>query len=118
MPSAISMVKAGKVRVIGVATKKRVPSLPDVPTMAEAGFPEVEGTTWTGLFVPAGTPKDVVVQLNRMIALALAQPDVKERLAALGVEPVSSSPEACDAFVLAEMAKWSKVIRAAGLKAE
>ena len=118
MAPAVPLIKDGKLRALAVTSKKRSPALPDVPTMAEAGYPEVEGTTWTGLFVPAGTSNDIVVQLNRMAALALAQPDVKERLAALGVEPVSSSPEECDAFVKSEMAKWSKVIRAAGLKAE
>jgi tripartite-type tricarboxylate transporter receptor subunit TctC len=118
MAPAVPLIKDGKLRALAVTSKRRSPALPEVPTMAEAGFPEVEGTTWTGLFVPAGTPNDIVIQLNRMAALALAQPDVKERLAALGVEPVSSSPEECDAFVKSEMAKWSKVIRAAGLKAE
>jgi tripartite-type tricarboxylate transporter receptor subunit TctC len=118
MAPAVPLVKDGKLRALAVTTKKRSPALPDVPTMAEAGFPDVEGTTWTGMFVPAGTPKDIVVQLNRMVAAIVVMPDVKGRLAALGVEPVGSSPEECDAFVRSEMAKWSKVIHAAGLKAE
>ncbi len=118
MAPAVPLVKDGKLRALAVTTKKRSPALPDVPTMAEAGFPDVEGTTWTGMFVPAGTPKDIVVQLNRMVAAIVVMPDVKDRLAALGVEPVGSSPEECDAFVRSEMEKWSKVIRAAGLKAE
>jgi tripartite-type tricarboxylate transporter receptor subunit TctC len=118
MAPAVPLIKDGKLRALAVTSKKRSHALPDVPTMAEAGFPDVEGTTWTALFVPAGTPKDIVAQLNKMALSALSQPDVKERLAALGVEPVASSPEECDAFVRAEMAKWSKVIKAAGIKAE
>ena len=118
MAPAVPLIKDGKLRALAVTSKKRSQALPDVPTMAEAGFPNVEGTTWTALFVPAGTPKDIVSQLNRMALSALSQPDVKERLAALGVEPVGSSAEECDAFVRSEMAKWSKVIKAAGIKAE
>jgi tripartite-type tricarboxylate transporter receptor subunit TctC len=118
MAPAVPLIKDGKLRALAVTSKKRSQALPDVPTMAEAGFPDVEGTTWTALFVPAGTPKDIVVQLNRMALSALSQPDVKERLAALGVEPVGSSAEECDGFVRSEMAKWSKVIKAAGIKAE
>jgi tripartite-type tricarboxylate transporter receptor subunit TctC len=118
MAPAVPLIKDGKLRALAVTSKKRSPALPDVPTMAEAGFPEVDGTTWTGMFVPAGTPKDIVAQLHRMVAGVVVLPDVKDRLAALGVEPVGNSPEECDAFVRSEMAKWSKVIRAAGLKAE
>jgi len=118
MAPAVPLIKDGKLRALAVTTKKRSQALPDVPTMAEAGFPEVEGTTWTGLFVPAGTPKDIVAQLNRMVAGVVTSPDIKEKLAALGIEPVASSPDAADAFVKSEMAKWSKVIKAAGIKAE
>ena len=118
MAPAVPLIKDGKLHALAVTSKKRSHALPDVPTMAEAGFPDVEGTTWTALFVPVGAPKDIVAQLNKMALSALSQPDVKERLAALGVEPVASSPEECDAFVRAEMAKWSKVIKAAGIKAE
>jgi tripartite-type tricarboxylate transporter receptor subunit TctC len=118
MAPAVPLIKDGKLRALAVTSKKRSQALPDVPTMAEAGFPEVEGTTWTGIFVPAATPKDIVAQLNRMVAGVLAQPDIKERLAALGIDPVGNSSEQCDAFVRSEMAKWSKVIRAAGIKAE
>lgn len=118
MAPAVPLIKDGKLRALAITTKKRSQALPDVPTMAEAGFPDVEGTTWTGIFVPAGTPKEIVAQLNHMALTALAQPDIKERMAALGVEPVGTSPEDCDAFVRSEMAKWSKVIRAAGIKAE
>ena len=86
--------------------------------MAEAGYPEVEGSTWTAVVVPAGTPKEIIAQLNRMIAGDRRAPDMKQRLAALGYEPIGSSPEECTEFFKTEMAKWSKVIRASGIKAE
>jgi len=118
MAPAVPLIKDGKLRALAVTSKKRSGALPDVPTMAEAGFPEVEGSSWTGLFAPAGTPPEIIAQLNRMAVAAVAMPDVKDRLAALGIEPIGNSPEQCDAFVRSEMDKWSKVIGAAGLKAE
>ena len=86
--------------------------------MAEAGYPEVEGTSWVGVAVPAGTPKEIIAQLQRMIAGIVALPDVKERLDALAFEAVANTPEECNAFFKAESAKWSKVIKAAGLRAD
>jgi tripartite-type tricarboxylate transporter receptor subunit TctC len=118
MAPAVPLIKDGKLRALAVTSKKRSQALPDVPTMAEAGFPEVEGTTWTALYVPAGTPDDIVKEINRLAVRIVVLPDIKERLAALGIEPVGSSPEECEAFLKSEMAKWSKVIRAAGIKAE
>ncbi len=118
MAPAVPLIKAGQLRALAVTGKARSPTLPEIPTMAEAGFPEVEGSTWTAVVVPAGTPKDIVVQLNRMIVASLAQPDVKEKLAAMAYVPIGSSPEECAAFFKAEMAKWGKVIKDAGLKAE
>jgi tripartite-type tricarboxylate transporter receptor subunit TctC len=118
MAPAVPLIKDGKLRALAVTTKNRSQALPDVPTMAEAGYPEVQGSSWTAMFVPAGTPKDIVAQLNRLIVGIVALPDIKERLVALGIEPVGGSTAECDAFVRAEMDKWSKVIRDAGLKAE
>jgi tripartite-type tricarboxylate transporter receptor subunit TctC len=118
MAPAVPLIKDGKLRALAVTSKARSQALPDVPTMAEAGYPEVQGSSWTAMFVPAGTPKDIVAELNRMIVGIVALPAIKERLSALGIEPVGGSTAECDAFVRAEMDKWSKVIRAAGLKAE
>jgi tripartite-type tricarboxylate transporter receptor subunit TctC len=118
MAPAVELVKDGKLRALAVTSKKRSQALPAVPTMAEAGYPEVEGSSWTAVVVPAGTPKDIIAQLNRMIVGILALPDMQERLAVLGFEAVGSSPEQCDAFFRTEMAKWSKVIKAAGIRAE
>ena len=116
MAPAVPLIKDGQLRALAVTTKKRSQALPEVPTMAEAGYPEVEGSTWTALYAPAGTPPDVIQEVNRLVVKIVMLPDVKEKLAALGVEPVGSSPEQLATFLRSEMEKWSKVIRAAGIK--
>jgi len=118
LPPAVQLIKAGQLRALAVTGKERSPTLPEIPTMAEAGFPEVEGVTWTAVVVPAGTPKDIIAALHRMIVASLAQPDVKDKLAAMAFVPIGNSPEECTAFFKAEMAKWGKVIKDAGLHAE
>jgi tripartite-type tricarboxylate transporter receptor subunit TctC len=115
---AVPLIKDGKLRALAVTGKERSPTLPDIPTMAEAGFPEVEGFTWTAVVVPAGTPKPIVAELHRIVVKSLAMPDVKEKLAAIAYVTVASSPEDCAAFFKAEMAKWGPIIKAAGLRAE
>src|SRR4029077_18408392 len=115
---AVPLIKDGKLRALAVTGDSRSPTLPEIPTMAEAGFPEVVGVTWTAVLVPAGTPKDIVAQLNRMITASLALPDIKERLATMAYVPIGNSPEDCTAFFKSEMAIWSKVIKAAGLRAD
>jgi tripartite-type tricarboxylate transporter receptor subunit TctC len=118
MAPAVPLIKSGDLRALAVTGKERSPALPDVPTMAESGFPEVEGATWTAVAVPAGTPKEITAQLHDMIVKSLGQPDVKDKLAAMAYAPIGNSPEQCAAFFKAEMAKWGKVIQDAGLKAE
>jgi tripartite-type tricarboxylate transporter receptor subunit TctC len=118
MAPAVPLIKHGDLRALAVTGKARSPTLPDIPTMAEAGFPEVEGATWTAVVVPAGTPKDIVAELNRLIVAGLATPDVKAKLEAMAYVPIGNSPDQCEAFFKEEMAKWSKVIKDAGLKAE
>ena len=115
---AVPLIQSGALRALAVTGKARSPTLPEIPTMGEAGFPEVEGSTWTAVVVPAGTPKDIVTELNRLIVGSLSQPDVKERLSAMAYVPIGSSPEECSVFFKDEMAKWSKVIKDAGLRAE
>jgi tripartite-type tricarboxylate transporter receptor subunit TctC len=115
---AVPLIKSGGVRALAVTGKTRAPTLPDVPTMAEAGFPEVEGSTWTAVVAPVGTPGDIIAKLHDMIVGSLAQPDVKDKLAAMAYVPIGNSPAECTAFFKAEMAKWSKVIQDAGLHAE
>ncbi len=118
MAPAVPLIKHGDLRALAVTGKERSPALPDVPTMAESGFPEVEGATWTAVAVPAGTPKEIVAQLHDMIVKSLGEADVKDKLAAMAYAPIGNSPEECAAFFKAEMAKWGKVIQDAGLKAE
>jgi tripartite-type tricarboxylate transporter receptor subunit TctC len=118
MAPAVPLIKHGDLRALAVTGKTRSPTLPDIPTMAEAGFPEVDGATWTAVVVPAGTPKDIIAQLNSLIVAGLAQSDVKDKLAAMAYVPIGNSPAQCTAFFKEEMAKWSKVIKDAGLKAE
>ena len=117
MPSAISMVKSGKVRVIGVATKKRVPALPDVPTIGETlpGFGE---DPWYGLFVPAGTPKDIVKVLHDETIKALNDPATKEKLAQQGGEPYTMSPEQFAALIKQDLPKWDKLVKESGAKVD
>ncbi len=116
-PPALPHLKDGKLRALAVTSKARVPTLPDVPTMAEAGYPDVEGELWFAVAVPAGTPKEIVALLNREIVKAMALPDVKERLATLGFDSIASTPEEFGARIRTDTEKWAKVIRAANIKA-
>jgi tripartite-type tricarboxylate transporter receptor subunit TctC len=116
--ATIAQVQDGKLRALAVASKTRLSALPNVPTMAEAGFPEVEGEFWVGMFVPAGTPADIIALLNQEIGKVVVLPDMRQRLAALGFEPASITPAQSAARLKAESAKWGKVIAAAGIKAE
>ncbi len=115
---AVPLIQAGQLRALAVTGKARSPTLPEIPTMAEAGFPEVEGATWTAVVAPAGTPKDIIAELHRLIVAGLAASDVKQKLAAMAYVPIGNSPEQCTAFFKDEMAKWGRVIKDAGLKAE
>ena len=115
---AVPLIKSGGLRALAVTGKARAPTLPDTPTMAEAGFPDVEGATWTAVVAPKGTPSDIIAKLHDMIVAGLATPDVKDKLAAMAYVPIGNSPEQCEAFFKDEMTKWSKVIKDAGLKAE
>ena len=116
-----SQIKAGKIKVYGVTTKTRVPSLPDVPTMHEAGLPNFEVTVWHALYAPKGTPKPIVDKLVRALQDALRDPTVKQRFAELGAEPVAESratPEALRAHLKAEIDKWAPIIKKAGVFAD
>jgi tripartite-type tricarboxylate transporter receptor subunit TctC len=113
---AIPQLQDGKVRALAVTSATRAQTLPDVPTMAEAGHPGIEGESWVGFVAPAGTPKETVATLNRGIVRMLAEADMKERLATLGFDPVASTPEGFTTRLKSELAMWSKVIREAGIK--
>jgi tripartite-type tricarboxylate transporter receptor subunit TctC len=116
--AAMQHVREGTVRALAVTSKTRSQIFPDVPTMAEAGYPDIEGDGWVGILVPAGTPAEIIAILYRDSAKILAQPDMKERLAALGYDVVASTPKEFAARIAVEIEMWAKVIRAANIKAE
>jgi tripartite-type tricarboxylate transporter receptor subunit TctC len=118
MPAAIESIRAGRLRPLAVTTAKRSPELPNVPTIAEAGVPGYEATSWFGMFAPAATPAPIVAQLNTALVKVLADPEVKKKLAQQGAEPVSEKPEQFAAFIASETAKWSKVVKASGATAD
>ena len=116
--SALPHVRSGKVRALAVSSIKRHPQVPDVPTIAENGYPGYDVISWYALLAPAGTPRPVVAKLHEEMVKILKSPDVKERMAADGSEPVSSTPQELSAFLKAETSRWAKVIRASGATAE
>jgi tripartite-type tricarboxylate transporter receptor subunit TctC len=113
--TALPQIKAGKLRALGVTTVKRSQQLPDVPTIAEAGLPGYEAVGWFGFAAPAKTPKAIIDKLNTEIVRILGLPDVRERLIALGAEPVGDTPEEFERYRKAEMVKWGKLIKALNL---
>ena len=116
LASAGPHIKASSLRALAVTSKTRSQIVPDVPTMTEAGYPDIEGDSWVGVMVPAGTPADVVAFLHREVVALIALPETKERLAALGFDPVAGTPEAFAARIKAEIAIWRRVIRAGNIK--
>ena len=116
--SVTSHVKSGKLRALAVTGAKRTPSLPDVPTLAEAAVPGYEAVGWFGLMAPAGTPRDVVLLLNREINRILQLPDVKARLFDLGAEPAALTPEQFLDFIRSDNAKWERLIKERGIVVE
>lgn len=115
-PGAIVQIKAGKVRVLAVASARRARSLPDTPTFAEAGYPEVQVDTRYGLLAPAATPATIIVRLEAAIARALSTPEVRETYAALGLDPAASGAQEYAAFLRDEILRWRKVVTAAKLQ--
>lgn len=118
MPPAAPQIKDGRIRALAVTSARRSIAVPDVPTMAEAGVPGQEGDTPQGILVPKGTPKDVVDLLHRETVRVIALPDVKQKLAAIGFEPIGSTLAQFTARIAAEIPKWAKVIRDANIKPE
>ena len=119
--AALPQVRAGTIKAFGVTTKTRVPSAPDIPTLDEAGLPGFDVSAWHGVWVPKGTPKNIISKLNAAAIDALGVPTVRARLADLGQEifsPDQQTPAALGAFQKAEIEKWWPIIKAAGIKAE
>jgi tripartite-type tricarboxylate transporter receptor subunit TctC len=116
--AALPQVKTGRIRALAVTGQTRAAAAPDLPTVIEAGVPGYVVTSWFGVFVPAATPRELVVRLNVDLARTMGAPEVRERLAADGAEPTVGTPEQFAAFVKAEIARWTKVIKNAGIVAE
>lgn len=116
--AAMAPIKAGRLRALAVTGPRRLSLTPEVPTVAESGVPGFEVTGWYMALTPAGVPQGIVQRLHGELAKAVHTAAVKERFAALGIEPVGSAPEACATFLRSEIAKWTQVVRAAGAKAD
>ena len=116
LPSALPQIQAGSVRALAVTGTRRSDTLPDSPTMAEAGLPGYSAVTWNGILAPAGTPREVVERLNLAIGRALRQPSVVERLRAMGQDVLISTPEEFSRFLADETAKWQRTISSAGIR--
>jgi tripartite-type tricarboxylate transporter receptor subunit TctC len=114
----VPQMKAGAIRTLAVTSAQRVPALPDIPTVAESGYPGFETATWYGILVPKGTPQPMVARLSAEIVKVLDAPDVRERMAANGGATIKPGPAAFDAQLKSELSKWGRVIREAGINIE
>ncbi|MBL0420795.1 tripartite tricarboxylate transporter substrate binding protein [Ramlibacter sp. AW1] len=111
-------IKAGKVRALGVTSRNRMASLPNVPTIAESGLPGYEVANWLGVLAPAGTPGDVIARLNGAIARAMATPALRQQMIGLGIEPTSGTPEDFAALIRSEIPKWTEIVKKSGATAD
>jgi tripartite-type tricarboxylate transporter receptor subunit TctC len=118
MPSALPHVQAGRLKVLAITTKTRSPTIPNVPTVAEAGLPGFEVSLWLGFMAPAGTPMDIVNRLNKEINDAVASASVRERFARLGLEPLTATPQEFGALIRSETAKWAEMIKRSGARVD
>ncbi len=118
VPAVLPHIKAGRLVALGVGSAKRSPALPNIPTIAEAGVPGYEYTTWYGIFAPAKTPRTLIARLNAEIVKAMETPDIKDRFTALGGDPDPGTPEELRAYMANESAKWAKIIKAANIRVE
>jgi tripartite-type tricarboxylate transporter receptor subunit TctC len=116
VPAVLQHVKAGTLRPIAVTTEQRLPYLPEVPTIAESGFAGYEISSWQGVLAPAGTPKDVVAKINGELVRMVNSPEVRRRISQEGADPVGSTPEQFAERVKSEIAKWTRVAKAAGIQ--
>jgi len=118
LPSSMQQAKSGKLHALAILDRSRFPSLPDVPTMQELGYPNLEASAWFGVVAPARTPDDVIGSLNRAINDALQRPDLQEKLHAIGAQPMPGSPEAFGQFIRDERARWIPLAKTLGVKAD
>ena len=117
-PASATHVKSGKLRALALLGRERYPDLPDVPTVAEAGMPEFEVDTWYGVLVPAGVPREVVARLNGELVKLMRTPEMRDRLATMGIQPLASTPDGFGEFLKSEVARWGKVVRESGAQVE
>lgn len=113
--AALAQVRAGKLRALATLTTERVPNAPEIPTIAEAGFPGLEVETWYAVFAPRGTPQPILQRMNTELARTMFEPDVRDRLASIGADPMKSSPAELAKFIREDFKRWAEVIKAAGL---
>jgi tripartite-type tricarboxylate transporter receptor subunit TctC len=118
IPAAAPHIKTGRLRALALVAPQRSSALPEVPTVAEAGLRDFEVTTWYGVLAPAGTPRSVVTRLNAELVKIMHSPELKEKLAATGTDPLTSTPEEFAAYIQREIAKWGDVVRKAGVKTD
>jgi tripartite-type tricarboxylate transporter receptor subunit TctC len=117
-PPVVGQIRGGRVRGLAVTSSMRAATLPELPTMIEAGMPDFDVVLWASLFAPAGTPRAIVERIQQGVVKAMRLPDVRERMLALGITPVGNTPEELAAIVKADLGKWTRVIRQAGVKAD
>jgi tripartite-type tricarboxylate transporter receptor subunit TctC len=118
LSSALPHIRSGKLRALGMASLKRSAVMPELPTIAEQGFPGFEAVSWYALMVPAGTPSDIISRLHAETTRIVRLPDVREKLAGLGAEPVGNSPQELAATIRSESARWADVIQRQGIKSD
>jgi tripartite-type tricarboxylate transporter receptor subunit TctC len=116
VPSSAASARDGRLRALAVTTRNRIAPFPDLPTIAEAGVPGYEISTWYGIWAPARTPPAIIARLQQAVATAARSPETRSRFDALGAEPVADSPEDYARFVRAEYDRWGKLVRDAGIK--
>jgi tripartite-type tricarboxylate transporter receptor subunit TctC len=114
IPSAINHVRSGKLRALAVTSQKRSAGVPDLPTVAESGYPEFDASSWFGIVGPAGLPKEIAAKISADVAAALRKPELREKFIQQGADPVGSTPEEFGAYIRAETAKWAPLVRASG----
>ena len=111
-------IKSGRLRALAVSSSRRLPQLPDVPTLGELGYSGMEDYTWVGIFAPAGTPTEVLQKLNGAILRIANEADIKQRLEAVAFDVTAAPPSETSAYVRSEVAKWARVVKEAGIKAD
>jgi tripartite-type tricarboxylate transporter receptor subunit TctC len=113
----LRLIQAGKLRALAVASPARVPELPDVPTMAECGYPDVASTSWSGLLAPAGTSREIIIKLNLQLNAGLTSPELREAFARRGWEVIGGSPQDFTKLIKSDLAKWTPIVKALELTA-